>query len=87
MNVSNDSPKGYILEVDPEYPKKLHDKHSDYPILPMQQEGTKGKVKKLMGTLNDKEHYVIHYTRLKQCLEMGIVLKKIHRVLEFNQAP
>ena len=26
--------KGYILEVDVEYPKKLQDKHSDLPFLP-----------------------------------------------------
>jgi len=87
MNVSNNSPKGYIIEVDLAYPKKLHDRHSEYPILPIKQEGSPEKVKKLMGTLNYKEHYVIHYTRLKQCLKMGLVLKKIHRVLEFNQTP
>ena len=25
---------GYILEVDSEYPKELHDLHSDYPLAP-----------------------------------------------------
>ena len=25
---------GYILEVDSEYPKELHDEHSDYPLAP-----------------------------------------------------
>ena len=31
---NEDSNKGYILEVDFEYPKNLHDLHSDLPFLP-----------------------------------------------------
>ena len=34
LNYSDDDDKGYILEVDLEYPKELHDLHRDYPLAP-----------------------------------------------------
>ena len=34
MNIKSNSSTGYILEVDLEYPKKLHDIHNDYPLAP-----------------------------------------------------
>ena len=33
-NYDEDSDKGYTLEVDVEYPKHLHDLHSDLTFLP-----------------------------------------------------
>ena len=32
MNIKNNSSTGYVLEVDLEYPQKLHDIHNDYPL-------------------------------------------------------
>ena len=57
LNIPDDAPKGYILEVDLDYPKELHDHHSDFPLAPENQ-----NLPKLMTTLYDKERYVIHYT-------------------------
>ena len=34
MNIKHNSSNGYILEVDLEYPKKLHDIHNAYPLAP-----------------------------------------------------
>ena len=34
MNIESNSSTGYILEVDLEYPQKLHDIHNDYPLTP-----------------------------------------------------
>ena len=43
------------------------------------------KVKKLVANLHDKTKYVIHIRNLKQLLNHGSVLKKVHRVIKFNQ--
>ena len=32
-----------------------------------------------------KENYVVHMRSLKQALNHGIILKKVHRVIQFNQ--
>ena len=75
--------KGYILEVDVKYPKRLHELHSDLPFLSEQMEID--KCEKLVCNLFNKKKYVAHINTLKQALNHGLKFKKIHRVIEFNQ--
>ena len=46
-----------------------------------------GLVSKLIPTLRDKKEYVLHYHNLQLYLDLGLKIKKIHRVLELNQSP
>ena len=43
------------------------------------------KCKKLVCNLFNKKKYVAHINALKQALNHGLKLKKIHRIIEFNQ--
>ena len=55
--------KGYILEVDVEYPKKLCSVHSDLPFLPERMKIN--KCEKLVCNTHNKENYIIHIVLLK----------------------
>ena len=74
-----------ILEVDLEYPKKLHDLHNDYPLAPVRLKI--GNVEKLIPNLWDKEKYIVHHENLKLYEELGLKMKKIHRGIRFREEP
>ena len=75
---------GYLLEVDVQYPKELHDHHNDLPF--MCEKIKVNGVEKLVPNLYDKDKYVIHVKALKQALDHGLVLEKIYRVIQFKQS-
>ena len=43
------------------------------------------KIQDLVCNLHDKKKYAVHISILKQALDHGLKLKKVHRVIEFNQ--
>ena len=111
-NYDVNSDKGYLLEVDVEYPKELYSSHRAFPFLAekrsklhkefeykVSKEVEKAHKKvyktfnitpepenKLIATIQDKNKYVICISTLKQALNHGLKLQKVHRVIEFNQS-
>ena len=61
-NYDKNNDKGYILEVDVKYPKRLHKLHIDLPFLPKRMKID--KCKKLVCNLLSKKKYVVHMNSL-----------------------
>ena len=75
--------QGYFLEVEVEYPEKLHELHNDLPFLPERKKIN--NIEKLVTNLYDKDEHVIHIRNLKQALTHGLIMIKVHRVIKFNK--
>ena len=82
-NYDEDSDVGYFIKADIQYPKELDNNHSDLPLLPERMKVN--KCKKLVCNLYDKKDYDDHIRLIKQALNHGLKIKKIHKVLKFNQ--
>ena len=76
--------KGYLLRVDVEYPKELHENHNELPFLVEKMKI--GREEKLVPNLKDKKGYVVQIKTLNQALKHGLKLKKVHRVIEFQHS-
>ena len=111
-NYDINSDKGYLLEVDVEYPIKLRNTHEDLPFLPERKvksakqhneyefDEIRKAHRKVYKTLNinrepdnkliasvwGKNKYIVNLSTLKQALDHGLRLKKVYRVIEFNQS-
>ena len=82
-NYNQNSDIGYFLEVDIDYPKKIFNFHKDLPFL--RERKKVNKVEKLICGIEDERKHVEHIRILKQALNHGLVLKKLHKVIKFNQ--
>ena len=76
--------RGYLLEVDVQYPIGLHENHNELPFLVEKMKI--GREEKLVPNLKDKKGYVVHIRALNQELKHGLKFKKVHRVIEFHQS-
>ena len=82
-NYNEENDEGYFLKVDVQYLEKLHDLQNGLPFLTERMKIK--KIEKLVPNLHDKTEYVINIRNLKQALNHGLVLEKVHRVIKFNQ--
>ena len=82
-NYNENSDIGYFLEIDIDYLKELFNLHKYLPFLPGRKKVN--KVEKLISGIEGKEKFVMHIKVVKQALNQGLVLKKVHRVIQFSQ--
>ena len=88
-NYNEESDEGYFIEVDIQYPKKLHEYQNYLPFSPGKMK--LGKIEKLVINLPDKTEYVIYIRNLKQAwinfelINRGLILKRVHRIVKFNK--
>ena len=82
-NYNENDNKGYILEVGIKYPKRLHELHSDLPFLSERMKID--KCNKLVCNLFNKKKIRHTHKFNKTSIKSWIKVKKIHRVIEFNQ--
>ena len=96
-----DSPSGFFVEVDVEYPPAIHDVHNDLPLAPEKFKipinwrsdyansfgfNVGSAAEKLVETLLDKHHYICHYENLKFYVHHGLKVTKLHRIVKFQQS-
>ena len=74
---------GYIFEGDIEYPKYIRMIHSDLPFLPERMKINKST--KIFCNVQDEKNYVLHIVALKQALDYGLKITKIHEIIQFDQ--
>ena len=82
-NLNEENDERHLLEVDLQYPEKLHELHNDLSFLPLRVKIE--KFKKLLANLHDKTEYVIHIRNLKQALNLEIVMKNCIELLNLNK--
>jgi hypothetical protein len=101
LELDDNGDQGYFLEVDLEIPQDKHDCFKEFPpapvrravtneeLSPYQQDQLEGKridtVRKLICDLHPKANYKAHFRALKQYVQLGCRVTKVHKVMQFNQ--
>lgn len=71
--------------------KQLHDIHNVNPLAPERPMINKVAERRAseppIPNLHDKKRYILHHKTLKQQLDLGLRIKKIHRGISFEEEP
>ena len=102
LNTHDCSNIGYVLIVDLIYPDNIKYKSKNFPFCPenktihpdtytqyMKEHEPRPHrpTSKLICDQTNKEYYIVHYKNLKFYLRMGMIIKKVHRIVSFDQTP
>ena len=93
---------GYVLIVDLMYPDNIKYKTKNFPLCPENitidpvnykqymkehEPNPNRPTNKLICDQTNKEYYIVHYRNLKFYLRMDMIIKKVHRIVSFDQSP
>ena len=81
-NYNEENDEGYFLEVNFQYTENMYDLHIDLLFVPDRMKAE--KIEKLVVDLQAQTEYAIHIRNLKEALNHGFVLKKLHRIIKFK---
>ena len=102
LNTHDCSNIGYVLIVDLIYPDNIKYKSKNFPFCPENKSINPANfivymkehvpnpfrpTNKLICDQTNKEYYIVHYRNLKFYVHMGMIIKKVHRIVPFNQSP
>ena len=102
LNTDACSDIGYVLIVDLIYQNNIKYKSKNFPFCPENKiinpnnytENMKEHephphkpTSKLICDQTNKEYYILHYRNLKFHLRMGMIIRKVHRIVSFDQSP
>ena len=102
LNTHDCSNTGYVLIVDLIYPVDIKYKTKNFPLCPENKTINPDKyteymkeheprphrpTSKLICDQTNKEYYIVHYRNLKFYLRMGMIIRKVHRIVSFDQSP
>jgi hypothetical protein len=79
-NYNEDDEIGYIFEVDLDYPLNLAERHNALPFM------VERYNEKLIPIIRDKYNYRCHICILKQAIEEGLILRRVHKIIKFKQS-
>ena len=101
LNTHDCSNTGYVLIVDLIYPNNIKYKSKNFPFCPenktinpdnyteyMKEHEPQPHrpTSKLICDQTNKEYYIVHYRNLKFYLRMGMIIKKVHKIVSFDQS-
>ena len=84
-NYSTLSPRGYLMQVDLEYPAELHERDAMLPLAP--ESCRINGQPYLVAHWRTRIDYVVHVHALKFYIERGLKVAKWGRILSFAQSP
>lgn len=85
QDLTRDSEIGFYFFCKIKYPKEIHDKTNNYPILCENAHFIESKTNKLISTLLDKDFYCGHYLLIQNAIQHGLIVEKIYYAIKFRQ--